>query len=329
MPKIVDDIWEVVARRLSNKRRTDVRSVVHVIHNFLDSTLHLPSYLSNRTCLSRIEENLEKLAAGGNSRNNETIPPIIHFVYGFKQAEELPYYAYMAVLSALHYNPGWTVIFHYHIEPTGSHWHALKELVTLNKIENFERFGIARIHHYAHKADIVRLLALKHIGGTYLDIDTLTAKSFAPLQSSQFVMGVQADLNHNKGGLCNAAILSKPMAPFLLRWLSNYKSFHSKGRDYLWDFHSVKLPALLSHLHPNELTVLGHDAFFYPLWLDIERILVAEGSVKWLDKLNGSYLFHLWNGYTENILLTIDEKFVRNSTSAYAAIARKALVKNK
>jgi hypothetical protein len=87
----------------------------------------------------------------------------------------------------------------------------------------------------------------------------------------------------------------------------------------------VKVPALLYFAHPQEVYVLGYEAFFYPLWTDIDRLLLANGSLRWRKFLEAAYVFHLWNGFTENRINAIDELFVMSSNSMYAFIAREAL----
>ena len=47
-------------------------------------------------------------------------------------------------------------------------------------------------------------------------------------------------------GLCNAVMAAAPGARFAQHWLSLYSSFRSRGRDVLWDEHSVLLPARLA-----------------------------------------------------------------------------------
>jgi hypothetical protein len=320
VPQWVDDVWGVVGSPLTRKKQIEVRSIAHLLSNIYNSALNPGDYLANRRFLGRLEAQLQQLAERYSSK--EGIPRVLHFVFGFKKREFFPYYALLSLKSAMYHNPGWDVVFHYHHEPHGEYWDHIKARLVLNQIPNFSRFGIARISHYAHKADIVRLLALNTIGGAYLDIDTLTIRSFEELCKNPFVMGVQANHNGARGGLCNAAMLGQRGSLFGEQWLKRYRYFHSKGRDYLWDFHSVKLPAMLASRYPSGIRILDHDAFFYPMWTDVQRILFAEDSAKWLSDLQTSYLFHLWNNFTEEFLLKVDEPFVRHSKSAYAMFVR-------
>ena len=320
MPAWLDRIWSVAGRPLTRMRQIQVRSNAHFAHNVIMSLADPTRYIDNVSAISKIKASFRNIASQAVIDGN--VPRIVHFVYGFKEPEYFPYYALLAVRSALFHNPKWQILFHYRHEPYGEHWESAKRILTLNQLPDFQGFGIARIHHYAHKSDVVRLLALKYIGGVYLDIDTLTVRSFDDLRNNEFVMAVQAKHQGFQPGLCNATMLASPNSVFVSRWLTQYRSFHSKGRDYLWDFHSVKLPAMLSGSFPDEITILDHDSFFYPMWTDVERILLAEDSAKWQKYLQSSYSFHLWNNFNEASLLRIDQNYIAQSRSAYAAFVR-------
>ena len=79
---------------------------------------------------------------------------------------------------------------------------------------------------------------------------------------------------------------------------------------------------MLAGVMPDQITILDHDVFFYPMWTDINRILLAEDSAKWLEHLSSSYVFHLWNNYNEAELININEHFIGESKSAYASYVR-------
>jgi len=281
----------------------------------------LKSYIG----LRQYQNALVRIAGGIPRSDDAPIPKLIHFVFGMRAPEELPYYAYLAIKSAQAQHEGWTIVFHYHHEPTGPYWAKIKRDVVCIKVPKFAFYRFARFHHYAHKADVVRMLALYNAGGLYLDLDTICCRSFEPLRRNEFVMGVQATIPGATGGLCNAIMASAPRARFLKIWLRRYASFRSRGRDALWDFHSVRLPVRLAARHPDLITVLPFNAFFYPLWPDLERLLLAENSGKYGHHLEQSFAFHLWNNMTAHALSQITEDYVRTSQSNYARIARSAL----
>ena len=259
------------------------------------------------------------LADSMTPQNSPRIPPILHFVYLSKTPAVFLYYAKLAVLSALHYNIGWKAIFHLTHEPTGPHWESIKSQIILNRVPDLQYFGIAPLHHYAHKADVIRLLALDKIGGAYLDLDTLTQRSFEPLQNEEFVMGVQASLPGQPGGLCNAIMLAAPNSEFAKLWLLQFRHFRSRGTDWLWDYLSVKTPAILARKHPDLVTVLKPDAFFNPLWDKIDKALFSETPTNFNYR---NFAFHLWNNAIANRLGAIDANYVKTSNSLYAQIAR-------
>jgi mannosyltransferase OCH1-like enzyme len=51
-----------------------------------------------------------------------------------------------------------------------------------------EIFG-KRLRSFAHQADVLRLEILMREGGVYLDLDTITLRSFEPLMGDRLVMG--------------------------------------------------------------------------------------------------------------------------------------------
>lgn len=257
------------------------------------------------------------------------IPNIIHFVYGFKkQDEEFELYKYISIKSAYDINKPDKIYFHYHYEPYGYWWDKIKPLLTLNKVElPTEIFG-NNLSHYAHRADIVRLQKLNEIGGIYLDIDTICLKSFNDLLDYDFVMGEQNNSNYNEiYGLCNAVILAKPNSIFGLKWYESYKTFRSKGRDVNWDEHSVIKPLHLSKEYNNEITVLKHNAFFYPLWYTINDILFNEkyDLEEYKKIIKNNYCIHLWDTYSHNYLKNLTEEYILNKNTLYNVFARKFL----
>lgn len=247
------------------------------------------------------------------------------FVYGFKEQEELPYYTYLAIRTAQACNTDWPVVFCCVNEPSGIWWDEIKPTINVIKMPTFEYFLGARFYHYAHKADVVRLLMLRELGGVYLDMDTLSVRSFQDLTKHDFGMAVQASVHDAAAGLCNAVMWGKPNAEFVRIWIDEYRSFRSKGRDELWDYHSVKLPAILARTHYDKVTILNHRAFFYPLWTDLERIMLSEGGHRFLPHLKEAYGFHLWNGATEAALRKVSPEWIEASTSAYAYLVRQVL----
>lgn len=303
-----------------------IKSARLLCRNFVVALFDPINVVRDAAIHRRMRRKFVRLAADMCGDTNQIAPTVI-FIFGFKGVELFQYYMYLAVASSLRHNPGWRALILYCHEPVGEWWDFLKRdrRVIRHQLPDFQYYGIARVYHYAHKADIVRLRALRFLGGVYLDVDTITARSFAPLQAHRFVMGVQADAPDAKGGLCNAVLMSRRNSAFVKRWLRAYKTFNSKGRDKYWDFHSVKLPAKLSFDHVDEITVLPYDRFFWPLWHDVERVLLGEDSGRYLPQLTDAYVFHLWNSMSEQALVKIDIDYIKRSKSVYASLARDIL----
>ncbi len=120
------------------------------------------------------------------------IPNIFHFVFGMAaDFGGMPFSMvhYLAIKSAVVINKPDTVYFHYQYEPEGEWWAKAKELLTLNKITAPKNFMGNELCHIAHKADVVRLQALKETGGIYLDQDTISVKPLTELLQNSFVIG--------------------------------------------------------------------------------------------------------------------------------------------
>lgn len=60
---------------------------------------------------------------------------------------------------------------HYDVLPTGTWWDLLKPHLTLNQVVAPDTVWGQRIDLAAHKSDVLRLYALREMGGVYLDLD--------------------------------------------------------------------------------------------------------------------------------------------------------------
>ena len=113
---------------------------------------------------------------------------------------------------------------------------------------------------------------------------------------------------------------------FGTNWYSRYKTFRSLGRDKYWDEHSVRVPLELIKKYPESIKILGGDAFFFPLWDDIERIMFNEEMLPRFNELfKNSYSVHFWETLTMDLLTSIDENYVYSHNNIYSMLARKYL----
>lgn len=217
----------------------------------------------------------------------------LHYVFGLVPdfgGKPWCYAHYLSVHSAVVVNKPARVHFWYEHEPEGEWWEKTKPYLTLRQIEAPKDIFGRELVHPAHKADVIRLQKLLEYGGVYLDIDVWCLKPFAEIEHCGFWMGKQGTRDY---GLCNATMGGNPGAPFVKRWLAQYKTFRSKGRDNYWDEHSVRLPWKLAKQHLGEITLLPHDRLFWPDWNYIHEIFQKPGG--WLAN---AYSVHLWETYS-------------------------------
>lgn len=232
---------------------------------------------------------------------NENIPNIIHYIYGFKkQTEDFPFIYYISILSNKIINKPDIIFFHYQYEPFGYWWDKIKCILHLNYIDTTTLYwGKKKIIKYAHKADKIRMDMLYKYGGVYMDIDTITYKSYHNLLKNNFVIGIQEE-NYGLDKItlyCNAILLSKPGNIFLKKWIDLYENdFNPNG----WSESSIFLPGkILSTLSRDELnaiTILNKNVFYWYLYNETNKIFEETEETE----INNNLLtLHLWNSFSE------------------------------
>lgn len=262
--------------------------------------------------------------------SKQKIPNIIHFCYALLPDAPFHLFHYLAIKSAYDLNNPDQIYFYYQHEPKGKWWDKAKPLLTLVQMKPpTEIFGNP-LRHFAHQADVIRLAKLNEVGGIYLDMDTISIKPFTDLLNYDFVMGIQDSAKTNADdefyGLSNAIMLGAKDSFFGTNWYSRYKTFRSLGRDKYWDEHSVRVPLELIKKYPESIKILGGDAFFFPLWDDIERIMFNEEMLPRFNELfKNSYSVHFWETLTMDLLTSIDENYVYSHNNIYSMLARKYL----
>jgi len=274
------------------------------------------------------------------------IPNILHFVFGMAPdfgGKPFSLVHYLSVKSAVELNKPASAIFHFQYEPKGEWWQKAKPLLTLNKITAPASFMGQTLYHVAHKADVVRLQALKETGGIYLDLDTISVKPLTSLLNYSFAIGQELKptyipknwrqrIKYNLGlmkessksatGLCNAVLLSEKNSEFVNLWLDEYKTFRSKGRDKYWNEHSVLIPEKLAAAYPEKITQLSPYAFHYPLYDKTGLRSMFEETMQFPE----AYLHHLWESFSWNDYLSkLNPEMIKNTDSTYNVIAKRFL----
>ena len=243
------------------------------------------------------------------------IPNIVHFVYIKERPWKLHHY--LSIKSATRLNPDKINIW-LDKEPEGEWWELTKPLVELHFVDPpTEIFGTP-ITQPAHKSDVIRLQVLLEQGGIYADTDTIFVKPFNDILNNKFVMGQQG-INGCEG-LCSAVILSEKNSIFGQQWLSGFKD-HFKGGppgSDTWCTHSVQYPGWLSQQMPNEITILNHEAFFWPLYHQPHVEALFEQN----HTFNNSYSHHLWESSGKKYLDNLTVDIIKNTDTTFTNLVK-------
>ncbi|WRT68407.1 uncharacterized protein IL334_005383 [Kwoniella shivajii] len=258
------------------------------------------------------------------------IPNSVHYVYGLKdlkegqeQGEELPYYAYLAMRSALINLKPEKIYFHYEHLPTGPWWDLIVPHLTLISTQAPSQIYGRPLNHFAHKADVLRLLAMKYSGGIYLDVDIYVIKSFDDLLYFPTTLGMEASPDSRRAaldpeGLCNAVIISAPGSPFIDRWLHSYETFDGGT----WAYHSVVKPWEIARRYPDEVQVLSERAFFWPMWHG-EEIQKTHEEKEFDFEKTGQYAYHAWESLAMGYLSKLSPKSIRENDNSFNRMVKK------
>ena len=251
------------------------------------------------------------------------IPKVIHFVFGLKEdfgkkPFSLPHY--LAIKSAHDCNPKYQIKFHCHYVPSGDLWEKVLPWIEIVKVDPPKEVFGNPIYHVAHQADVVRMRVLKDAGGIYLDMDTITVKSFDDLLHNSCVIGIEGK---NQSGLCNAVIMAEPNNRFIVDWYEQYRTFSSTGRDSTWGTHSIKLPLKMWKTgdYDDCLTVMPYDSFHYPTWS-------KKGTQQLFEEFHlfpNAYCHHLWESINWKHLSNLTPELIQTIDTSYNVIARKYL----
>ncbi|WVF72813.1 hypothetical protein IAT40_007631 [Kwoniella sp. CBS 6097] len=287
----------------------------------IDSSLFLPPPESDRP--DYIPAPVEPKKKG------MVVPDSVHYVYGLKnvespdaRGEELPYYAYLAMRSALVNLKPKVMYFHYKHLPTGPWWDEIAPHLTLIETTVPSEIYGRPLKHFAHKADVLRLLAMKYSGGIYLDIDIFVIKPFDDLLYFPTTLGMEASPDSRRTaldpeGLCNAIIISEPGSTFIDRWLASYESFEGG----VWAHHSVVKPWQIARAHPDEIQVLSERAFFWPMWHGSE-VQKTHETDEHDFAASGQYAYHAWESLAMGYLSKLSPKSIRENGNSFNKMVR-------
>jgi hypothetical protein len=194
--------------------------------------------------------------------NVNKIPKIVHYCFGlsadfgFKPWSLIHYASVRSAYERI--KPDAIFIYYEHL-PSGPWWDITLPLITPVKVAApTEVFG-RPLSKVQHRADVLRLEKLIEHGGIYLDSDIVVLRDFDDLLDRRFVIAEEGPGGGH--GLSNAVLLSEPGSSFARRWYNEYRSF----TDEFWTQHSIQLPKRLASELANDVTVLPHTSFVWPL----------------------------------------------------------------
>ncbi|KAI9883562.1 MAG: hypothetical protein M1823_004660 [Watsoniomyces obsoletus] len=240
------------------------------------------------------------------------IPKVVHFV--FVELKSSSWIEYAAVRSA-RTNIGAEKIniwVPWGQEFPGDIWARMLKIpsVVIRRMQMPDSVYGRKVQQLAHISDVVRLKILYEEGGKnfgsgvgaladlkmlggwigiYMDTNLIALRSsdevLMDADRRSTVMAVESGV-----GLCNALIMATPRAPFLRRWMEEYRTFD----DSFWNVHSVRLPYRLYAEGDPDITVLDRQAWFYPMYGPSNRGM----KTMWLGKswwdIDRSYGVHFW-----------------------------------
>ena len=255
--------------------------------------------------------------------NSNGIPNIIHYIYGLeKQTDPFPFVFYLSIYSNFLINNPDVIYFHYQYLPYGIWWDEAKKYLKINYINCDNIYwGNKKILKFAHKADKIRLEMLLKYGGIYMDIDTISYKSYKYLLNYDFVIGIQEE-NYGKENItlyCNAILFSKKNNIFIKKWINEYeKYFLPTG----WCEASVHLPNKiydsLSLNDKSNIKILSKEHFYYPSYNETHKIF--ENDLNISEEL---VTLHLWNTFSKKYFKEINGfEWMNCNNSLYAKLIK-------
>ena len=241
----------------------------------------------------------------------------IHYIFGLENdfgGKPWIYLHHLSVKSAKIINPDYKIHFWFTYPPKGKWWEkSMKYIDFFHKIKPPESIYNKPFYHYAHKAYIIRLMALKKYGGVYIDSDVLCLKPFSQINHCGFWMGMEENI-----GLCNATMGGDKQTKFIDIWLESYKTFNPLS----WGGHAVIKPLELSKQYNDLITVYPKEYFFQPYFKNLKDIF-KETDKKYLKE---SFTVHLWQHITYDFLKEIDPKSLNKKSEIGSLLLEKNII---
>lgn len=215
------------------------------------------------------------------------VPKIVHFIFDPSPRRAAKLFNIMHCIAiqsvAARFNPE-QIFLHFGQLPSGDFFERIKSLVTLCPLSSAENDSLQGECGSWRRSSIIRLRKLYQMGGVYLDLDTVTVRSFEPFLDNSFTIGV---LGHTPVlGFCNAVMAAAPGDAFVGEWLNRYE----QGNVRRWLDSTVQLPYLMWRSGKHSINVESFDKFNLPLWDEKGMKIMFERR----HHFEGAYCHHLW-----------------------------------
>lgn len=246
------------------------------------------------------------------------IPKTLHYIHLSNSGRPWKLHHHLSVLSAVKRSGLDKIYVWIDKEPHGEYWNDTKPFVETIQIEPPDEIFGMKITQPAHQSDVLRLQILIEQGGVYVDTDTIFVKDFADLLDNKFVMGEQG-INGSEG-FCPSVILSEPDSTFAKYWLAGFRDSFKGGPPGSdgWCTHSVNYPKWLAQQMPEEITILNHETFFWPLYHQPHIEILFEQN----HSFPNAYSHHLWESSGKKYLdeLTIEQ--IKNTNTTFTNLVK-------
>lgn len=252
---------------------------------YIDPTKIIPA--EGKYLIVHNERNDERI----NKNSKTKIPKKVHFVY-LSKGKPFGILYYIAVKAVMHHCSGYEIHLHTDAEPdyaNNIYLRKLKDSIVVDIVDEPKYLNGNQIHSFQHKADYIRLNALKLHGGIYLDLDIILLKSLDHFLNNQFIMGYER--SEEADYICNAVIMCEPQSMIIDEWIEIYNQ--SWGANFIpsWMGHSVVIPAKLKRKYAEIMTIYPPKTFYPFLWTDFSILFDTDNK----ETYENSYAVHLWD----------------------------------
>lgn len=182
----------------------------------------------------------------------DIIPNIIHFVIGIEKNDyPFLFISYLSILSSYLINKPNKICIWYNHLPYGKWWKKTLKIkkIELKKIKLPQKFNNKKILDINHKRDFLKINILYNYGGIYLDLNTISLRSYRNILTDSTVM-----IRKNENEVSSSFIGTPSKSNFFKLWIQEYLE---KFSTFETNKCSEKIPLELLMKHNSKLELLS------------------------------------------------------------------------